>query len=82
MEFTKEQIESMRKEDGNFSEPDVKAVEQITGQDWPDVYKQAMEAEPDIPEGSPTKDWTRDTKLEFINEHGHEAYKKLVDSRK
>lgn len=39
--FTKEQLERLKNDEGNFSEPDVKAVEKMTGKTFSDVVAEA-----------------------------------------
>ena len=75
-------LNRLKNDSGTYSENDVKVLEKGTGKAWQEIHKQASENEkPNVPEGNPAK-WDTKTKLSFIDEHGRDEYKRLIDERK
>lgn len=75
-------LKSLQDSNGHYSEKDVKELERLTGKSWQQLHAEAeAKTTGNIPDGKPSQ-WDRNTKLSFINEHGRDEYKRLVDERK
>lgn len=80
MQFTKQQLKELQTEDGHFTEASKNHIEALAGKPLGDVVKEAGVDKPEPPEGDPRK-WSLSKKNEFIDQHGRDGYKQLLQER-